>query len=153
MRRSLLTGLLAALACAVLPMSSASADAPIRERSVGSFDDALPAEVCGFPIAAHIEQKVTAKVYMGDDGAPLGGKVTGSVVVTLTNADTGAQAVLNLPGPTFLNADLDLVRGAGPWATFTPEGRFVIATGRTTFEDGVATGITGRVIDVCDLLA
>jgi hypothetical protein len=152
MRRALFTGLLAALACATLPMSSASAAAPIRERSIGSFDDGLPADVCGFPIAAHIEQKVTAKVFMDADGTPVGGKVTGSVVVTLRNADTGAQAFLNLPGPTFLDANLDLVRGAGPWATFTPDGRFVIATGRTTFEDGVATDTTGRVIDVCDLL-
>jgi hypothetical protein len=152
MRRVLLTGLLATLACATLPMSSAAATAPIRERSIGSFDDALPAEVCGFPIAAHIEQKVTVKVFLDADETPAGGKVTGSVVVTLTNADTGTQSVLNLPGPTFLDGNLDLVRGAGPWATFTPDGRFVIATGRTTFEDGVATETTGRVIDVCELL-
>jgi hypothetical protein len=152
MRRVLFTGLLAAIACATLPMSSASAAAPIRERSIGSFDDALPAELCGFPIAAHIDQKVTAKVFTDADGTPVGGKVTGSVVVTLTNADTGTQAVLNLPGPTFLDANFDLVRGAGPWATFTPDGRFVIATGRTTFEGGVAVDTTGRVIDVCELL-
>jgi hypothetical protein len=153
MRRLLRTALLTAVAAATLPMAAASATPPIRDRSVGSFDDSLPAEVCGFPIDAHIEQRVTMKIFVDDEGLPTGGKATGSVVVTLTNGDTGDRAELNIPGPTFLDANLDLVRGAGPWATFLPDGRFVVATGRTTFEDGVAVDTTGHVIDVCALLS
>jgi hypothetical protein len=152
MRRVLLTTLLVVSAGAAMPMAAASATPPIRDRSIGSFDDSLPAEVCGFPIAAHIDQRVTTKIFVDGDGVPTGGKVTGSVVATLTNAETGEAAVLNIPGPTFLDADLNLVRGAGPWATFLPDGRFVVATGHTTFEHGVAVDTTGSVTDVCALL-
>jgi hypothetical protein len=151
MRRALSIGLFVA-ALAVLAPASAFAAPPERDRSIESFEDSLPADVCGFPIDARIDQRVTMRVYVDDTGAPKGGKATGSVVATLTNAENGHQAVLNVPGPTFLDADLDLVRGSGPWATFTPDGRFVVAHGRTTFEDGVAVDTTGRSVDVCDLL-
>jgi hypothetical protein len=144
---------MAVIATALVPMSSASASAPVRDRSVGSFDDALPPSICGFPILAHIEQKVTMRISVDHDGEPTGGFATGSVVVTLANGDSGDSVTLHLPGPTFLDANLDLIRGAGPWATFTPDGRFVIATGRTTFEDGVAVDTTGRLTDVCSLLS
>jgi len=152
MRRALVTGLIAAVAAALAPVSAALAAPPVRDRSIGSYEDSLPADVCGFPIDAQIDQRVTMRIYVDGDGAPTGGKATGSVVATLTNETTGEVAVLNLPGPTFLDADLDLVRGSGPWATFTPDGRFVVAHGRTTFDDGVAVDTTGRSIDVCSLL-
>ena len=153
-RRTFLTSIvLGAIAWLVLPIAPAGAAPPIRDRSTGSFDDALPAEVCGFVILAHIDQNVTMKVSIDANGNMTRARSTGLMVVTLTNADTGAQARLHLPGPGNYDQNFDLVSGSGPWATFTPDGTFVITTGHTTFVDGVAVDMTGHQTDVCSLLS
>jgi hypothetical protein len=130
----------------------ASATPPTHERSQASLEVDFGSEICGFPLLAHVEQSLTVTTFFDADGEPTGGLVTGPIFVTFTDGHDSVR--LAIPGPTFLDAEGDPVRGTGPWVTFTSGGEFVYAVGNIRFDaDGNAVEISGMSVSVCDLLA
>jgi hypothetical protein len=57
----------------------------------------------------------------------------------------------SIPGPSFFDAEGNLISGTGTWATFTSDGGFW-AAGNILFDEfGNAAEITGTSVSVCDL--
>jgi hypothetical protein len=143
---------LATAVVTILSTGVASAIPPTHERSSDVFDVDLGDELCGFPLLAHVEQTVKLTTFYDADGNPVRGILRGPITVTFTNGDTGETIRLAIPGPSFFDAEGNLIRGTGTWATFTSDGGFVWAAGNITFDEfGNATEIRGRAVSVCDL--
>jgi hypothetical protein len=141
--------LAASLAMVTTP---AFATPPTHERFSDVFDIDLGDGVCGFPLFAHVEQTVTLTTFYDAAGNPTRGILTGPIFVTFTNGDNGS-ITLAIPGPSFFDAEGNLIRGTGTWATFTSEGGFVWAAGNIVFdESGNASEISGTQVSVCDFL-
>ena len=133
--------------------STASATPPTHDRSSDEFDVDFGDELCGFDLLAHVEQTVTLTTFYDKAGNPKRAVLTGPITVWFTNADTAGMVRLSISGPSFFDADGALIRGAGTWAVFTPEGDFVWAAGHLVFdENGNVLEIRGRAVSVCDLL-
>jgi len=152
MRRTLLAAATLATATAVLLPTAALARPPEQERIEFSINDRISG-VCDFTIVAHVELKITNRTFLDAEGNPTGGSSTGSIKAWLTNANTGKIVRFVIPGPAFFQTD-GAVTGAGPWVTFTADGRFMYITGRMTFNRH-AEAVTWRGLarDVCDVLA
>jgi hypothetical protein len=61
---------------------------------------------------------------------------------------------LAIPGPTFFDAEGNIVGGTGAWAAPTPDGDWIWAVGNLVFDEfGNVTEITGTSVSICDLLA
>lgn len=139
-------------ALTLVSASMASATPPTHERSSDVFDIDLGDDLCGFPLLAHVEQTVTLTTFYDAEGDPVRGILTGPITVTFTNDLTDETIRLAIPGPSFFDAEGNLVRGTGSWATGTTDGGFVWAAGNIVFdESGNATEITGHSVSVCDL--
>lgn len=139
-------------ALTLLSVSVASARPPTHERSSDVFDVDLGDELCGFPLLAHVEQTVTLTTFYNAAGDPVRGILRGPITVTFTNDLTGETIQKSISGPSFFDAEGNLIRGTGSWATATSDGGFVWATGNIVFDsNGNATEITGHAVSVCDL--
>jgi hypothetical protein len=144
---------LSAFLVAALAAGPATATPPTRETAHDVIDVDLGDELCGFPLLAHVEQTVTRTTFFDPSGNPTGGLVTGPISITFTNVTTGGSVRLAIPGPTFLDADGNAVRGTGTWVTFTSDGAFIWAAGNIVFDsEGNATEIRGASVSVCDLV-
>ena len=153
MRRAVVSMSLLALALVGLVATPAFATAPVRETSHDVFDIDFGDQLCGFTLLAHVEQTVTLTTFFDASGNPTGGLLTGPIFVTFTNGDTGESVTLAIPGPTFFDAEGNITRGTGAWATATSEGGLVWAAGNIVFDEfGNAAEITGTSISICDLL-
>jgi hypothetical protein len=132
---------------------AALATPPTHERSSDVFDFDLGEELCGFPLLAHVEQDVTLTTFYDAEGNPVRSILRGPITVAFTNGATGETVRLSIPGPSFFDAEGNLIRGTGTWATFTSDGTLVWAAGNIIFDEfGNASEITGRSVSVCDLL-
>src|SRR3990170_2051611 len=148
-RRLLASSALVALILGMLLASPAGATPPTRETSSDTFDVPLDG-VCVFPLLAHIEQTVTLTTFFDRFGKQTGGIITGPIFVTFSSGDASIQ--LAIPGPSFLDADGNVVRGTGTWVTFTSDGGFVWAAGNIVFDEfGNASQIRGVEVSICDL--
>jgi hypothetical protein len=153
MRKAIASVSLLALVLVGLLATPASATPPTRETSHDVFDIDF-GDVCGgFSLLAHVEQTVTLTTFFDASGNPTGGLLTGPIFVTFTNSETDESVRLSIPGPSFFDADGNLISGAGAWATFTSDGGFVWAAGNIVFDEfGNASDISGTSVSVCDLL-
>jgi len=148
-RRLLAASALVAMILGTLLASPAGATPPTRETSSDTFDVPLDG-VCVFPLLAHIEQTVTLTTFFDRFGKQTGGIITGPIFVTFSSGDASIQ--LAIPGPSFLDADGNVVRGTGTWVTFTSDGGFVWAAGNIVFDEfGNASQIRGVEVSICDL--
>jgi len=149
-RRLLAASALVAMILGTLLASPAGATPPTRETSGDTFDVDFGDGVCGFPLLAHIEQTVTLTTFFDRYGKQTGGIITGPIFVTFSSGDASIQ--LAIPGPSFLDADGNVVRGTGTWVTFTSDGGFVWAAGNIVFDEfGNASQIRGVEVSICDL--
>ena len=153
MRRAVVSMSLLALALVGLVATPALATAPVRERSHDVFDLDF-GDVCGgFDLLAHVEQTVTLTTFFDASGNPTGGLLTDPIFVTFSNSETGDSVTLAIPGPTFFDAEGNITRGTGAWATATSEGGLVWAAGNIVFDEfGNASEITGKSVNICDML-
>jgi hypothetical protein len=154
MRRLTLVALVAALV--IGPAASASAATPDIERpGVVTAELDFPAGVfCGFPLQVVLVQRPVFTVFLDRDGNVVRAHSTGSVVATVTNIDSGTTVVQRIPGPSFFDAGLTLVRGTGAWSGIvTTEGVAISAWGRIAFDDqGLVTDVRGRTVPLCATL-
>jgi hypothetical protein len=136
-----------------LVATPAPATPPVRETSHDVIDVDFGDELCGFTLLAHIDQTVTLTTLLDAEGNPTGGLLTGRIFVTFTNGDTEESVSLAIPGPSFFDAEGNVIRGTGTWATFTSDGGFVWAAGNIVFDEfGNASEITGKSVNICDML-
>jgi hypothetical protein len=135
-----------------VPPSIASASSPMTVESSFIAVERLPDEACGFPLRFRVEGTTAFRLWFDADGAPIRARSTGRTWVTFTHGGTGATARFSIPGPSFFDADINLVRGTGRWFAMSAEGRPLILSGDWRFPNGEPVG-TGAVVDVCDRLS
>ena len=151
MKRSL-SLLLAGAALAALTLPAGAATPEISRYSF-SVTEQIDLAACGFPITAVVRGKGQTLLFYDGDGVPVRGLSTGPISVVFTNASTGATAGYSISGPSFYDADGELLRGTGRWYVFTAEGEPAIAVGNLTFGEGGAPEDPSTLIDVCDALS
>lgn len=122
--------LLLAAVAALLP-AAASADQPVRE-GLPAPPFTLPASICGFPVDV---TSPTDKEFVTTftNGKQI---ITGALVATLTNANTGMSTTINISGPG------SIVPHADGTSTFTLSGRSLIFL----FPNQAGPGTPGRLI-------
>lgn len=133
--------------------TSASAATPIHlTPGVEEFEFVIGG-VCDFDVLAHVRQRLRTTFFLDGGGNVVRGITRGSLVVWLTNLDSGKTIRRVIPGPGFSDASGVIVRGAGPWAfIFTLEGEVINAWGHITFENGLVVGVRGRTEPFCGAL-
>jgi len=151
MKRSL-SAVLTLIALIVIS-SPASAVAPEISRYGFSVTEQIDPAACGFPITAIVRGKGQTLLFYDGDGEPVRGLSTGPISVVFTNTSTGATARYSISGPSFYDADGELLRGTGRWYVFTAEGEPAIAVGNLTFDDAGAPTNASHTLDVCDALS
>ena len=153
MRRFIVAAALA-VTIASLVGPPALAARPIHTRpGVEEFEFVIEG-VCDFDVLAHVRQRLNITFFVDRHGDVVRGRITGPLVVWLTNLDSDRTIRRVIPGPSFLDADGALVRGTGPWAfLFTQEGDVINAWGHITFdEQGLVVGVRGRTEPFCGAL-
>jgi hypothetical protein len=167
MRRTAFRILLAITAlAAVAPVGAAQAREPVTVEP--SDLPGAPAPFCGFPV--HIDvvaNKEYQEVTTLADGTIIT-RVTGMLVQSFTNTDTGFTIVRNVSGPTLR---IDNPDGTGTfilhglnWFIFGPtsqantgEPPLVLTSGRVVlqFHDNIVDSftLTGEQVNLCELLA
>jgi hypothetical protein len=165
MRRIVIPGLLIATAVAVLaPAGSAQAD-----RTPVTFTNfTLPANRCGFPIdIAAVTNNEYQDVTTLADGTTIT-KITGNLVLSFTNDNTGYTIVRNVSGPTTETDHPDgsiTFVGEGPnWFGIGPTGQHNTGEPGLVFTSGLVTlqiasgavqtfSLSGTQVNGCSLLA
>ena len=71
----------------------------------------------------------------------------------MTQNSSGAAARYSISGPSFYDAEGELLRGTGRWYVFTVEGEPAIAIGNLAFGAGGVPEDPSTTIDVCDALS
>lgn len=153
MRRIMVSAVLAVTFVSLVGPSALAAR-PIHTRpGVEEFEFVIEG-VCDFDVLAHVRQRLNVTFFVDRNGDVVRGRVTGLIVVWLTNLDSNETIRRVIPGPAFLAADGALVRGTGPWAfIFTREGEAINAWGHITFdEQGLVVGVRGRTEPFCGAL-
>jgi hypothetical protein len=135
--------------------ASASADPPDREPlPPGS----VTATACGFDVVIEAgNEQFTLMTF--PEGLPVVEFVTGHSVVRVSSAN--ASIMLNVSGPSLITMNRDgsfEFGGAGPWIIFdhpfTNLPPVAYVTGRISFgSDEPTVTVTGRIVDLCALLA
>jgi hypothetical protein len=137
-----------------LPLAvPASAVAPVIVRYGFTVTERVGPATCGFPVLLVVRGKGQSFLFMDRDGNITRGKATGPITATFTNLRTDRSVRYAISGPSFYDADGDLVRGTGRWYVFTADGRPAIAVGNLTFDDAGAPTNARHTIDVCDALS
>jgi hypothetical protein len=109
--------------------------------------------VCGFPFVFVVTGKGQTLMFKDRDGDIVRGLATGPITITFENRSSGEAVRYSISGPSFFDADGDLLRGTGRWFAFTADGEPAIVIGNLTFgPDGVPED-AARSIDVCDALS
>jgi hypothetical protein len=109
--------------------------------------------VCGFPLVIEVRGKGQSILFRDRDGDITRGISTGPITITFVNRASGQTARYSISGPSFYDADVELVRGTGRWYVFTAEGEPAIAIGNLTFGEGGVPERPAHTIDVCDALS
>ena len=154
MRKALST-VAALVMVAAITVPVAAASRPVIE-PLPAEDFTIPADICGFEVAADILANNTKAIMFGDGRT----MITGALKVRLTNLDDPTRSiVLNIPGPgTFDESGLT---ATGPWLFFflpdeLAEGSPAIlayTTGRVRIDDTGFHQLGGTQTDLCPLLA
>ena len=154
MRKALSTvAALAIFAAITVPVATASR--PVIE-PLPAEDFTIPADICGFEVAADVLANNTKAIMFGDGRT----MITGALKVRLTNLDDPTRSiVLNIPGPgTFDESGLT---ATGPWLFFFLPGELgegspailAYTTGRVRIDDAGFHQLGGTRTDLCPLLA
>jgi hypothetical protein len=137
-----------------LPVS-ASAGPPDREVLPSG---PISTTACGFDVLIEpVSEQFTLMTF--PEGLPVVQFITGHSHIRVSSAN--ASLMLNISGPTLttMNHDGSLqLDGAGPWIffdhPFTNLPALAYLTGRITFgSDEPTVTVTGRIVDLCALLA
>jgi hypothetical protein len=137
-----------------LPVS-ASAEPPDRQPLPSG---SVTATACGFDVLIEpVKDNFTLMTF--PEGRPVVEFLTGNSVARLSSAN--ASIVLNVSGPAFTTVNHDgsiQFSGAGPWVffdhPFTNLPPLAYVTGRISFgTDEPTVAVTGRIVDLCALLA
>jgi hypothetical protein len=159
MRRPRILAVLALCTLAIMvPATGASADPnPNSGRvPVEIPPDITVTDVCRFPVAIHVDiNKEFSKEHK--NGVTI---ITGRLVVTITNTETGESVSYNISGPVHITSQdgLETQVFLGRSLLFTPELGMLVTSGRavTTFnpETGEFTLVShrGHAEDVCATL-
>ena len=148
------SAVLAVAGLLALPVS-ASAEPPDREVLPSG---PITATACGFDVLIEpVKDKFTLMTF--PEGRPVVQFLTGHSVARLTSAN--ASIMLNVSGPSFTTVNHDgsiQFTGAGPWVIFdhpfTNLPPLAYVTGQLTFgSDEPTIAVTGRIVDLCALLA
>jgi hypothetical protein len=148
------TAVLAVAGLLALP-ASASAAPPAREPLPPT---SVTATACGFDVLIEaVNEQFTLMTF--PEGLPVVEFVTGHSVVRVSSAN--ASIILNISGPSMFTMNRDgsfEFGGAGPWIIFdhpfTNLPPVAYVTGRITFGiDEPTVTVTGRIVDLCALLA
>ena len=148
------SAVLAVAGLLALPVS-ASAEPPDREVLPSG---SLTTTACGFDVLIEpVKDQFTLMTF--PEGRPVVEFLTGHSVARLSSAN--ASIMLNVSGPAFTTVNHDgslQVSGAGPWVffdhPFTNLPPLAYVTGRISFgTDEPAVAVTGRIVDLCALLA
>jgi hypothetical protein len=129
----------------------------------------FPAGVaCDFAVAYEpVVNRLVATIFPADENGDVRQVVTGTLVLRLTNEETGESITVNISGPgtfTFHPDGSFTIESAGPWLQFDPtrtlsNSALNLTWGRVVLEvsaDGslaIFTSQRGRVEDVCAALA
>jgi hypothetical protein len=107
---------------------------------------------CGYPILVTYPVNDEFLIVFSDQSGELTrGLVVGNLVVTLTNAETGASLTTNISGPTFVDFRTGAFIGTGRWATAIDSIPLAIVSGRIDLSDRTVRGHVH--LDVCEALA
>ena len=135
--------------------ASASAEPPDREPLPSG---AFTTTACGFDVLVEpVHEQFTLMTF--PEGRPVVEFVTGPSVIRVSSASD--SIMLNISGPSFTTVNHDgsiQFSGAGPWLffdhPFTNLPPLAYVTGRISFgTDEPTVAATGRIVDVCALLA
>jgi hypothetical protein len=149
---------LCALASMVMAAGASAAPNPNSGRvPVEIPPDQTVTDVCPFPVAIHVDiNKEFSKEHQ--NGVTI---ITGRLVVTITNTETGQSATYNISGPVHITSQDGLETDVflGRSLLFSPDIGMLVTSGRaaTTFDP--ATGaftlvsFQGHAEDVCATLA
>lgn len=148
---------LAVSSALLLPISQASAAAPVQVRFTDPVSFVLPGgQFCAFDVQVDIEQKVKVITFSGKRGAAIGGLSTGKIFAVVTNLETRESHRIAIPGPSFFDVQGNIVLGTGPWLIYEP-GQIRYLVGRMRFVPGPlgvhAILLAGREVDYCAVLA
>jgi hypothetical protein len=160
MRSSRILVLLALCALASMVMAAGASAAP--NPNSGRVPVEIPSDqtvtgVCPFPVAIHVDiNKEFSKEHQ--NGVTI---ITGRLVVTITNTETGQSVTYNISGPVHITSQDGLETDVflGRSLLFNPDIGMLVTSGRavTTFDP--ATGeftlvsFQGHAEDVCATLA
>ena len=149
---------LCALATLVMAAGASAAPNPNSGRVPVEIPPDIPVtDVCPFPVAIHVDiNKEFSKEHQ--NGVTI---ITGRLVVTITNTETGASVTYNISGPVHITSQdgLETQVFLGRSLLFTPDIGMLVTSGRavTTFnpETGEFTLLShqGHTEDVCAALA
>jgi hypothetical protein len=156
MRRSVAAAV-CAVAVLLLLAPPASAAKPFQIRISDPASLVLPGgEFCAFDVQVDVEQKFKVIEFSGDRGTWISALNVGKIKAVLTNLEAPERQVsISIPGPGFLDANGNLVRGTGPWLIFVP-GELLFIRGNITFTGTppfvVPLSVNGSTVDLCDAL-
>jgi hypothetical protein len=164
MKRSIGLGMM--VAAVVLASTPASAVKP--DRVFVPSEDGIVSGVCPFDLGITVlEDNVHTTTFFDQDGNVTRLHSSGTLVVELSNEQTGDSMVANISGPgtvTFTD-DSEVLEAVGPWLFFFfpgdlgegEPGMALLTTGRFVVEfsaeDVSILEQRGRVVDVCALLS
>jgi hypothetical protein len=158
LRRSLILIESFVLSLALFPQPSASAVSPTREPLVFPSElDLAAGDFCAFPVIITFPvNREFATIFYDAEGNVDHVLITGSLMITATNADTGESVNLNIPGSSVTVDDLITYRGLN--VIFPVEGTLDFVAGRvvvTVDSAGFQQPVTvaGLTVDICALLA
>ncbi len=132
---------------------------PKSTTDLGNLNDGPAGDVCPFPVGVVVKGGPGHAIFFDGQGVGFAGMGMGSIILTVTNLDTGESVRVNISGPGTLSSSGLPVIGRGPWAIFEP-----IAQGGLRFFHGVtrfvpapygvhAIPISGREENLCDRVA
>jgi hypothetical protein len=158
MHKRFLLSLLCALVLALMGVSANAAPNPHSGRiPVETPPDFTVTDVCPFPVAIHIViNKEFSKEHK--NGMTI---ITGRLVATLTNTQTGKSVTYNISGPVQITQQNGLETDVflGRSLLFNPDIGMIVTSGRAVTTFNPATGVFtlvslhGHAEDVCAALA
>jgi len=149
--RSTRAGLAASVAMAIGVVTTGSAAAAPPSRVYSPLPPVILDDSCGYTIEVTFPtDREYVTTFLDRDGNVRRIAITGALVVTFTNPETGKSLTANISGPSHIDIAHGTNTGEGNWALW-PDGSLSLLAGRTDFDTGV---FHGRVkLSVCDALA
>lgn len=150
--KRLLSMLLAGAALAALTLPAGAVKPEISRYGFSARESVGP-DACGFPIVFVVRGKGQTLLFKDRDGNVVRGRATGPIKITFRNRVTDVTATYSISGPSFYDADGELLRGTGRWYVFTVDGEPAIAIGNLAFGPGGVPEDPSKMIDICDDLS